>query len=124
MPPFNGSPSPQPTTPAPYITLITPPTASVGSTITISGQNLNGFEGYTDVKFTNQNGQEGVIEVDSHVPQGATTLNVNIPASLCSVSLGMKGGPCPSYLSITPGTYQVSVFPWGLMSNSLSVTIQ
>jgi len=111
------------TEPAPVITSINPSSISIGSTVTISGTNLNGFEGGTNVTLTNQSGQSGVIEANSYIPAGATTLKITIPASICTGSMGLSGKPCPSYLSITPGTYSVSVSPWGVTSNSVPLII-
>jgi hypothetical protein len=111
------------TQPAPVITSINPSSITIGSIVTISGTNLNGFEGETNVTLTNQNGQSGVIEANSYIPAGATTLKITIPASICTVSTGLSGKPCPSYLSITPGTYSVSVSPWGVTSNSVPLVV-
>ncbi|MDR3558376.1 MAG: hypothetical protein P4L61_02490, partial [Candidatus Pacebacteria bacterium] len=111
------------TQPATVITSILPSSVAVGSTVTITGQNLNGFEGSTWVTLKNSSGQTGVIEANSNIPAGVSTLKITIPSSACTGSMGESGKACPSYLTITPGTYSVSVQPWSVMSNSLPLVV-
>lgn len=110
-------------TPTPILNDINPSMGSVGTTFTITGQNLNGFEGTTYLTLINQNGDKGVIEANSYLPQGSTNLKFVLPSQICTVSIGGSGKPCPSYLTITPGAYKIFAQPWSKQSNQLNVTI-
>ena len=79
------------TTPAPVLNSIYPLSGSIGTEFTLSGQNLNGFEGTTYLTLVNSSGQKGVIGVNSYSPQGVTTLKFVLPSSMCTVSLGESG---------------------------------
>lgn len=111
------------TTPAPVLNSIYPSSGSIGTEFTLSGQNLNGFEGTTYLTLVSQSGQKGVIGVNSYSPQGVTTLKFVLPSSMCTVSLGESGKPCPSYFVVTPGSYQIYAQPWSKQSNALNLTI-
>ncbi len=111
------------TTPTPLLNDISPSTGSIGTAFAITGQNLNGFEGTTYLTLINQNGQKGVIGTNSYLPQGGTNLKFVLPSQICTVSMGESGKPCPSYLTITPGTYKISAQPWSKPSNQLNLII-
>lgn len=110
-------------TPVPILNNIDPSTGSIGAAFTLKGGNLNGFEGTTYLTLINQNGQKGVIGVNSYLPQGGTTLKFVLPSQICTVSMGESGKPCPSYLTITPGAYKIYAQPWSKPSNQLNLII-
>ncbi len=95
-----------------------------GTVLTIKGIYLNGFEGGTAIWFENETGQSGVIETNSYVPAGATTLTITLPNQLCTKSLGESGLPCSSYVGMRPGLYKVYVKPWSVISNKLDFMIK
>ena len=111
------------TNPAPVLNSINPSTGTIGTEFTLSGQNLNGFEGTTHVTLVSSNGQKGVIEVNSYAPQGVNTLKFILPSRICTVAMGESGNPCPSYFAVTPGSYKIYAQPWSKPSNQLNLTI-
>jgi hypothetical protein len=110
---------------APIITSINPTsTDHSGTSLTIKGSYLNGFEGGTAVWFENESGAAGVIEARSYAPEGGTTVTFTLPSQLCIQNMGESGLPCPAYMNMKPGSYKVFVRPWGIQSNKLPFTIQ
>ena len=107
----------------PIISSIVPIKGKIGSEFVITGKYLNGFEGSTIVSFTDKDGKKGYMEVNSYTPAGATTLKFTLKNQICTTVLGESGNPCPSYLTITPGVYEVSAQPWSIRSNKVMVTI-
>jgi hypothetical protein len=111
--------------PIPVISSISPLSGIVGTTLTITGNNLNGFEGDRLVTFTNnENGQTGVLDNYDVSATAPHTITIVIPAKICTVSTGLSGKPCPSYIQITPGVYSVSVTPWGTESNKVQFAVK
>jgi hypothetical protein len=105
----------------PSITFILPNPAMVGSKITVTGANLNGFEGDKNLWIENSAGQKGIIYGDRDA--STTTIKFTLAGSYCMADNSYSGLPCPSHITITPGTYNIYTLPWGAMSNKVSFTI-
>ena len=108
--------------PAPVITSITPSSGPVGTVIELKGTDLRGFEGDENVWIQNSAGQKGIIHTDSSV-NSATDIKFTLANSYCTADVSYSGAPCPSNLSITPGSYSLSVDPWGTPSNAVKFTV-
>jgi len=103
------------------ITSISPNTAMVGQAVTVTGTNLGGFEGDKYLWIENSAGQKGVIY--GNRDNLATTINFTLASSYCTADNSYSGLPCPSYITITPGAYNIYTVPWGNMSNKVSFTV-
>lgn len=97
-------------TPAPSITGLTPVSAPVGGTITISGANFGGTQGTSAVKL---NGTVWSVSswsntsVNAVVPAGATSGSVTITvAAVASNGSAFTVDPAPAISSIAPATGQ------------------
>jgi hypothetical protein len=108
--------------PAPVITSISPSFGHVGIVIELKGTSLRGFEGDENVWIQNAAGQKGIIHTDSTV-NTATDIKFTLGSSYCTSDVSYSGAPCPSNLSIVPGSYSLSVNPWGTQSNSVKFTV-
>lgn len=104
----------------PIITSVTPTKANVGSTLTIKGFNLNGFEGETSLYIENPLGQKIVVSVSSYLPEGSNILKWTVPGQVCTTLRGVQTGePCPGFIKILPGTYKLKAVPWSDSSNEI-----
>ena len=95
--------------------------ATVGSIVIVTGTNLSGFEGDKNLWIENSAGQKGIIygERDS----SNTTIKFTLASSYCATDNSYSGAPCPSYITIIPGTYDIYALPWGNMSNKMTFGI-
>jgi hypothetical protein len=114
-------------TDTPKINSISPTMGPIGTIIQIKGDNLNGFEGDMDAMIENSKGEtaflqglDGVLKDFKKVDQ---TIRVKIESKICKTNNSYSGLPCESYLDITPGIYNIYVYPWGKMSNKIKFTV-
>lgn len=107
----------------PVISSITPASGAVGTGVEIRGTDLNGFEGETYLYFFKANGESGSISANSYLPAGATTLKFNVPDKMCTKNMGASDLPCPSFMTVTPGSYRIYALPWGDKSNEVQFTV-
>lgn len=105
----------------PVITSIFPNSAKVGAKIEIKGSNFSGFEGDTYAWIENSKGEKGIIYND----EGSTNnlIKFTLKDKYCTKDNSYSGEPCASYISMTPGTYSMYVYPWGKMSNKVPFTV-
>lgn len=130
-----ATPSPAQTTPVaptPFIKTISPSSAKLGTTLTISGTNLSGFEGdlyfffeRTDGKVSRLKGTMASQMAGS--PTAAQTVLVILkePCQAGETVYGdYSGQPSPcNYVKLSPGSYKIYTKPWDNMSNKVSFTI-
>jgi hypothetical protein len=110
--------------PLPKISSISPASGPIGTTITITGTSLAGFEGDLDAWIQNPStGEVGFLPGIGSVPRADQTIRVTIAGQVCKTNNGYKGGPCDSFMSITPGTYSIYTEPWGNKSNAVKFTV-
>jgi hypothetical protein len=95
----------------------------VGSEVEINGCKLNGYGGGTILSFKKENGESGFLEVNSYIPEGATSIKFTIPEKMCTKFMGQSGIPCPGFMRITPGIYTIYIQPWATKSNEVKFTI-
>jgi len=109
------------TTAQPSISYISPNPASVGSTVTVTGANLSGFEADKNLWIENSAGQKGIIYGTS----GSTDSMIKfmLANNYCTADTSYSGLPCSSYITITPGTYNIYALPWGNMSNKMPFSV-
>ena len=97
-------------TAAPSITLLTPNTGAVGSSIVIAGSNFGPSQGNGNVKFNGVSATTitswGASSITATVPSGATTGNVVVTAAGGVASSGVTFAvtAAPSITSLTPNT--------------------
>jgi hypothetical protein len=111
------------TQPAPVITSINPSSGPIGTIVELKGSNLAGFEGELDAWIENSNGEKAFLPGIGSVPRADQTIRVKIDSQLCKENLSYKGGPCSSYMTITPGIYKIYTYPWGNMSNTVQFIV-
>jgi len=109
--------------PQPTITSISPSSGPVGTIVTLKGTNLAGFEGDLDAVIENSSGQTAFLPGIGEVPRADQTIRVKIADKICTVNTGYSGAPCPSYMAITPGVYNLYTAPWGNESNKVQFTV-
>lgn len=105
----------------PFIDSIFPDSGSVGIPITLKGKNLNGPDGWTDIWITNSRGKSGVFSVKNTL--NSNLLNFRFPEKVCVKKANLSESPCPGYLEVIPGTYEIYVTAFGLRSNLVTFTI-
>jgi len=95
------------TGPPPTISLFTPTSGPVGTSVDIQGTNLTGatsvtFNGTTDPSFT----VNSATDITAHVPAGATSgpIAVTTPAGTATSSSSFTVIPAPSISSFTPNS--------------------
>lgn len=95
--------------------------AFTGTTITVNGTNLCGFESDKNLWIENSVGQKGVI----YGLNGSTcnTIKFVLADKYCTTDNSYSGLPCSSYLSIVPGTYNIFAQPWGTVSNKVQLKV-
>jgi len=106
----------------PIISSITPSLGSVGTFIELKGIGFAGFESDKYAWIENINtGIEGVIYGD----QSSTNnlIRFKLADKYCTVDNSYSGIPCSSYLTITPGIYNIYVYPWGKKSNVVNFEV-
>ena len=110
-----------PSAATPFIASISPNPAKIGQATTVTGANLNGFEGDKNLWIENSAGQKGVIYGDR---SGAgDTIKFTLASSYCTADNSYSGLPCPAYIMITPGAYSIYATPWGTTSNKVTFNI-
>ena len=119
----NSSATSTTTQPAPVITSINPSSGPIGTIVELKGNNLAGFEGELSAWIENSNGEKAFLPGIGSVPRVDQTIRVQVAGQLCKENLSYKGGPCSSYMTITPGTYRIYTYPWGNMSNTVQFTV-
>ncbi|MDE2188788.1 MAG: KilA-N domain-containing protein, partial [Patescibacteria group bacterium] len=108
--------------PAPVITSISPTSAMVGDTIVVTGNNLKGFEGDTNLWIQNVlTGAKGmIVKNDAGGSEGSgQNIKFTLANKYCTVDTSYSGLACPSYLTVTPGNYVIYANPWGSVSNQV-----
>ncbi len=109
---------------APVIDSIKPDNGPVGTVVTITGQNLAGFEGDLDAWIENAAGERAYLPAygPSAFPR-TDQIIVQIAEKLCRENNSYSGNPCSSYLNITPGSYKIFTAPWGKESNRVNFRV-
>ena len=107
----------------PFIASITPSSGPIGTTIELKGTNLAGFEGDLNAWIVNSKGETAFLPGIGSVPRADQTIRVKIDGQLCKQDNSNKGGPCTSFITITPGVYSIYTQPWGNKSNSVRFTV-
>lgn len=108
----------------PNITSISPSSGPVGTTLEIKGTDLAGFEGDLDAWIQNvKTGEVGFLPGIGSVPRADQTIRVKITSQVCKTNNGYKGGPCDSFMTIRPGTYNIYTVPWNKKSNEVKFTV-
>src|SRR5581483_10542979 len=105
----------------PVILSLSKDTAVVGNTVTLYGCNLRGFEGDKNVWITNSAGEKGIIY--GARDESTNTLTFTVPTKACTVDESYKGEPCPKFISLSPGTYNLYVNPLSTKSNEVDIMI-
>ena len=116
----------------PYIGSIFPPAAALGSTISLTGSGLGGFEG--DAYFFFQRADGKVVRLQGEL----TTHTTGDAVGAQNVKIALKD-PCQpgetiygdysgipakcDYVHLSPGPYKVFTVPWGNKSNVVDFTI-
>jgi hypothetical protein len=100
----------------PVITSITPKQGSVGTVIDVKGNNFAGFESDKYLWMVNDKGVKGVIYGELPISTN-DFIRFTLKDKYCTVDTSYSGNPCPSYLTIVPGTYTFYAEPWGTKSN-------
>lgn len=106
----------------PVLTHLSKSSGPVGTSFTIHGCNLNGFEGDLNAWIVNEKGVKGIIYGDFKTST-FEAINVTVPEQLCQKDNSYTGDTCTEFLNLTPGTYRVYVYPWGKKSNELNFTV-
>jgi hypothetical protein len=108
-------------TPQPVINSINPQLASIGTTVEINGKAFSGFESDKYAWIENSSGQKGVIY--NEPGSSDNLIRFKLVDKYCTSDTSYSGRPCPSYINIVPGTYQIYVSPWGNMSNRVPFVV-
>jgi hypothetical protein len=113
---------PEPDKPRPIIYSIVPSHGFVGTTITIQGLNLAGFEGDKNIWIKDINsGAKGLIHGDSSSTDNHITFK--LADRYCASDVSYSGLECPSYLNIKTTDYILYVEPWGVKSNEVKFSL-
>ena len=111
------------TSTVPVITSITPSSGPIGTIIELKGTNLAGFEGDLDAWIENSKGEIAFLPGIGSTPRADQTIRIKIDSQLCKGNNNYSGLPCTSYLTITPGVYNIYTQPWGKTSNKVKFTV-
>ncbi len=106
----------------PVITSISSTSGSVGTVVTIKGCNFSGFEGDKNAWIVNEEGVKGILYGETGSTSNQIIFTLKTP--LCQIDTSYSGLPCDAELSLTPGTYQIYVSPWGTASNEAAFVIE
>jgi hypothetical protein len=106
----------------PVITSLSSYSGSVGTKLEIKGCNFAGFEGDKNAWIEDSKGVKGILYGET----GSTNklLKVTLKSSLCQEDTSYSGLTCPTFLTLTPGTYKIYTIPWGKKSNEAAFTIK
>lgn len=105
----------------PVITSLSVNTGSIKTDFEINGCNFSGFEGDTNAWIENDQGVKGIL----YGQAGSTSklIKVSLEASVCQTENSYSGLPCDDWLTLSPGTYEIYVTPWGKESNRMEFTV-
>lgn len=105
----------------PVITSLSHYSGMAGTKLEIHGCNFSGFEGDTNAWIKNSAGAQGVLYGES----GSTSklIRTTLKSPLCKTDTSYTGLPCDNWFLLTPGSYSISVMPWGRSSNSIYFTL-
>ncbi len=106
----------------PVITSISATSSKIGGKIELVGCNFSGFEGDKTAWIENDKGEKGILYGD--LDSTETSLKLTLQPSVCKEDTSYSGHECQNELVLIPGEYQVYVYPWGKMSNKISLTIK
>lgn len=107
----------------PAISSVSPSSALIGTKVELRGQNFAGFEGDKYAWIENVTTHtKGIIYGDTKNATD-TLIPFTLEGKYCTADTSYSGLPCPSYLTITPGNYEIFVVPWGKMSNKVQFTV-
>lgn len=116
------TPSAPVATTTPFISSITPDEASTGAEVIVRGQNFSGFEGDKTVWIINSKGEKGIIRGDASSTD--SLIKFKLPTTACQQDVSYSGAPCPAYITLVPGVYNLYTYPWGNESNKVTFTIK
>lgn len=105
----------------PVIESISPNFGPIGTEVEIRGKNFSGFEGDLVVWIEDVNGEKGYIWREAG--SNDTLIKFTLSSSYCQVDTSYSGLPCPKFIYLTPGTYKIYVYPWGVKSNEVTFTV-
>lgn len=107
----------------PFISSIDKSSGPIGTTVTLKGSNLAGFEGDLDAWIENSSGEKGYLPGIYSNQVKTNEITVKIPEKACKQINSYSGNPCTSYLNITPGIYKLYTSPWGKKSNIVTFEV-
>lgn len=108
----------------PIIEFISPHEGPIGTKVTITGQELAGFEGDLVAYFEREDGE--VIELwDNNGADSTFQVTVEEPCQEGDIVHGRYSGIAQEcdYVEFTPGTYWVYTKPWGYKSNAFQFNL-
>lgn len=101
------------------LTRIDPPLISIGGAVTITGSQ---FSGHDTLVWIEKGTDRGVLW--GGMPQSDVSIDMVIPTKVCTRYTGASGLPCPWYMTLKPGVYQIRVENQNGRSNPLPLTIR
>lgn len=107
----------------PFISSIDKSSGPIGTTITLKGSNLAGFEGDLDAWIENGAGEKGYLPGIYSGSIKTDQITIKIPERACKQNNSYSGNSCTSYLNITPGVYKLYTSPWGKKSNVVTFEV-
>ncbi len=95
------------------ITNLSKNSGKIGDTVTVSGCNFRGFEGQANVGIENSKGVSGIL-FTKVIPLSQTTDSImfKLQSPICQQDNSYSGNPCTSWLTLSPGTYNIIVSGW------------
>lgn len=107
----------------PFISSIDKSSGPIGTTVTLKGSNLAGFEGDLDAWIENSGGEKGYLPGIYSSQVKTNEITIKIPEKACKQNNSYSGLPCTSYLNIAPGVYKLYTSPWGKKSNIVTFEV-
>lgn len=104
------------------IKFISKQSGPAGTRIEMEGCGFSGFENDKDVWIENAKGEKGIIHGDFAASTNERIL-FQLASPVCAMNIAYKGGPCPQWMELAPGTYKIYTEPWGKRSNEIRFTI-
>ena len=98
------------------ITSLSQYTGQIGTKLVVAGCNFSGFEGDKNLIIENSDGVIGIL----YGEEGSTSklIKVTLNSPLCTTDTSYSGLPCPSYLTLKPGSYKIWTKPYGADTKS------